>query len=127
MDRDEFVRGMIAALSSRRQDSGAWKGRERTAEEVFKQLCFDMPSVSQTDLETLNAALRTMVLEEDRPVDQHPAQWFSLQPTVVENLLYLASEHQNAGSAENDVRPLQSVASQLCATMIVEVPLYLLQ
>src|SRR5690554_4084809 len=118
MDRDDFVRDMLAALSSKKQDDAAWRGRERTAEEVFRQLSFDMPNVSQTDLETLTAALRTWTLGEDDRGAQEPLHWLCMQPTVVENVLFLASQHENSASSQSGVRPLQVVASQLCAVLL---------
>ena len=65
MDRDEFIRLMIAELSSQKEADadGFMQVKARSPLEIFRKMCFDYPDVTTTEMNILGQAIEDLCFE----------------------------------------------------------------
>ena len=65
MDRDEFLRLMIAELSSQKEadPEGFMQTKPRTPLEIFRKMCFDYPDVTTEEMNMLGQAIEGLSFE----------------------------------------------------------------
>ena len=62
MDRDEFIRLMIAELSSQKEadTDGFMQLKARSPLEIFRKMCFDYPDVTTAEMNVLGQAIEDL-------------------------------------------------------------------
>ena len=65
MDRDEFVRLMIAELSSQKDadPDGFMTTKPRSPLDIFRKMCFDYPDVTTVEMNLLGQAIENLCFE----------------------------------------------------------------
>jgi uncharacterized protein YfcZ (UPF0381/DUF406 family) len=144
MDRDDFVKMMIAELSRQQEeDKVAFEApRPKTAVEVFQKMCFDFPeALSDLELRGLSNEIQAMILKEtclstsstsgekakkshESPKLQDFASIFTLCKKFVENVLHMSSSFHAIGV--DDVQVSTVGTCYLASTLFLMFPFALL-
>jgi hypothetical protein len=121
VDRAKFLQDVIAELSRQKQeDDLAFQGlRLLSAEEVFKKMCFDFPSVDDKDLQQLGSAIEAIVLPSKSADNASFRQEFFLHQKLLDNTFGMCI---CGGSGQNK----ESAAFQIACVVYLCFSTYLL-
>lgn len=123
MNREEFVAAMVAELEVQASDEANWNGRALNAQEVYQQLCYDMPAVTAAELDVLDAALMNLgTLTNGSSSITEDIDWFRIHPKFVYNTLALSTQVPDEAT-----KTLHGAACRLVGSVLLRVPLYLLR
>lgn len=135
MDRDAFIRAMIAELEDQREDLGTVKlsapgGSTRrlsaplTASEVFRKLCFDYPMLEDLDWSTLRLGLATIEASANDPI----FEIFALNSAFVQNVIKFSTSREESAVKDNSAYiPCGGESRQLAQFLFLSFPTQLLQ